>query len=313
MVNVYSLSKHFGDKIAVDKISFSVNRGEILGILGPNGAGKTTILRLLSCLISPTEGKAEIFGYDILKDQIKIRNIVGVLPEFPFFYPRMKISEYLVFFAKLYGLSEKIFKKRIEKFYKIFEIRDENSMIENLSKGTKQKISLMRALLHSPELILLDEPTSALDPENSKIVRDYIISLKNDGKIVIVATHNLSEAEFLSDRIAIIKEGKIIFLDTPFNLKKKLLGEEKFLIEYFSSDCIRENLYYLLENFLKKENLPLKIIHIKNREIVFSTTDKIKTNPKLLEFLQRQNVRIVSCKNISISLEEAYLNLVKNI
>lgn len=313
MVNVYSLSKHFGDKIAVDKISFSVNRGEILGILGPNGAGKTTILRLLSCLISPTEGKAEIFGYDILKDQIKIRNIVGVLPEFPFFYPRMKISEYLVFFAKLYGLSEEIFKKRIEKFYKIFEIRDENSMIENLSKGTKQKISLMRALLHNPELILLDEPTSALDPENSKIVRDYIISLKNDGKIVIVATHNLSEAEFLSDRIAIIKEGKIIFLDTPFNLKKKLLGEEKFLIEYFSSDCIRENLYYLLENFLKKENLPLKIIHIKNREIVFSTTDKIKTNPKLLEFLQRQNVRIVSCKNISISLEEAYLNLVKNI
>lgn len=119
------------------------------------------------------------------------------------------------------------------------------------------------------------------------------------------------EAEYLSDRIAIIKEGKIISLDEPTNLKKKLLKEEKFSIEYLSAEDIKKNLYYVLTNFIERENLPVKINFIKNKEIEFSTKDKFLTNPKILEFLQRQGIKIVSCESISISLEEAYLNLIQ--
>jgi ABC-2 type transport system ATP-binding protein len=312
MIEIYRLSKIFGEKIAVNDVSFSVDREEILTILGPNGAGKTTIIRLISCLLIPTKGEIKIFGYDIWKDQNEIRKITGVLPEFSSLYPRMKIYEYLKFFARLYEVSEKDFKERIEKLYKIFGIENENLILETLSKGLRQKVSLIRALIHNPSVILLDEPTSGLDPESSQVVREYIGFLKRQGKIILIATHNLQEAEYLSDRIAIIKNGKIIFLDTPYNLKKNLKTEEKFLIRYFSQDYLKENLYNMLENFSRKENLPLSINYVKNREIEFTTKDSFKTNPKILEFLQKQGVKIISCENISTSLEEAYINLVRD-
>lgn len=219
MIEVRDLKKRYGDKQAVDGISFDVKRGEIFGILGPNGAGKTTTLEMMETLRPIDGGTVKIDGIDVAKDSQKIKYIIGVQPQSPGFQDKTKLKEVIEMFAAAYG----------EKVDPIAFLRDvdleekADSYVEELSGGQKQRLSITTALVHGPKVFFLDEPTTGLDPQARRHLWDLIEKVRNKGISVVLTTHYMDEAEVLCDRIAVMDNGKIIAIDTPKNLIKDLL------------------------------------------------------------------------------------------
>ncbi len=228
MIRTESLCKYFysdhREVKAVDGLNLQVNEGEVFGFLGPNGAGKTTTVRLLACLIGPTAGRAWVNGLEVGKDDTKIRSQVGILTESPGLYERLSARRNLEIFAALYGVKD--IGGQVEKYLRLLDLWDRREAAAGtFSKGMKQKLAIARALLHEPPVLFLDEPTSALDPESAHTVRDFIETLRGQGRTVFLCTHNLDEAERLCDRIAVFRQ-RIIAVDTPEALRRQLFGRQ---------------------------------------------------------------------------------------
>jgi len=226
MIEMNGLSRSFGKTRVVDNLNLRVKKGEVFGFLGPNGAGKTTPVRMLTCLIRPTEGTALLDGLDIRRegDAMGIRKKVGLLTESPGLYDTLSARRNLEFYARLYEVPEALRNERIEHYLKmmgLWEKRDEP--VGGFSKGMKQKMAIARCLIHEPGVLFVDEPTSGLDPEASRIVRDFILELKGEGRTIFLCTHNLDEADRICDRIAIMK-GTILGIDAPSRMKDELYG-----------------------------------------------------------------------------------------
>jgi ABC-2 type transport system ATP-binding protein len=220
MIKVKDLKKRYGDKQAVDGISFSVKKGEIFGILGPNGAGKTTTLEMMETLRDIDSGTVIIDGIDVSKDPQKVKYLIGVQPQSPAFQDKTKLTEVIEMFAAAYG--EKVDPM---KFLRDVDLEDKaNSYVESLSGGQKQRLSITTALVHGPKVFFLDEPTTGLDPQARRHLWELIENVRKKGISVIMTTHYMDEAEVLCDRIAVMDEGKIVAIDTPKNLIKQLLG-----------------------------------------------------------------------------------------
>jgi len=219
ILEVKNLVKKYGDKTAVDGISFSVEKGEIFGILGPNGAGKTTTLEMIETLREIDGGSASIDGIDVAKNPYDIRAMIGVQPQSPGFQDKTKLTELIAMFAAAYG--EKVNPKKFLDEVNLGSKAD--SYIEQLSGGQKQRFSIVAALVHSPKVFFLDEPTTGLDPQARRNLWKLIEEVRDRGISVILTTHYMDEAEVLCDRIAIMDNGKIIALDTPKKLIKQLL------------------------------------------------------------------------------------------
>jgi len=197
-IEAEGLTKTFDSLTAVDHLSLDVREGEVFGVLGPNGAGKTTTIRMLACLILPSEGSAKVGGYDIKRDSLKVRQIVGILTENPSLYERLTAFENLDFFAEAYGLSNIQEKEnRIKELLEFFELWERrNDKVATFSKGMKQKLAIARALVHKPPVLFLDEPTAGLDPEASREVRDLMERLSRHEKhTILICTHRLEDAE----------------------------------------------------------------------------------------------------------------------
>jgi ABC-2 type transport system ATP-binding protein len=220
-INTEDLTKAFGNLVAVNGISFHVSQGEVFGLLGPNGAGKTTTIKMLCTLLIPTKGKAEVDGYDVVKEADKVRKRIGVVTEKLVAYDRLTPLENLSIFGRLYGMDSRALKQRSEELLKLVELWDfRNSRVGNFSSGMRQRLNIVRALIHDPDIIFLDEPTIGLDPTTAHNIRELIKRLNNDSKkTILLTTHYMDEADRLSDRIGIIDYGKIVALDTPQNLK----------------------------------------------------------------------------------------------
>jgi ABC-2 type transport system ATP-binding protein len=213
------LGRRFGDRWAVRDISLDVRRGEVLGLLGPNGAGKTTTVRMLVALIKPSEGTASIDGFDVRERPDDVRSRVGILTETPGLYDKLSATANLEFFGRLYGLEASMRAERIEHYLRLFALWDRRGDVAGtFSKGMKQKLAIARALLHDPAVVFLDEPTAALDPEAAFVVRDAIEQLRRAGRTIVLATHNLDEADRLCDRIAFIRGG-LLRVDSPARLR----------------------------------------------------------------------------------------------
>jgi ABC-2 type transport system ATP-binding protein len=226
MIEMKGLSRSFGKNRVVDNINLTINKGEVFGFLGPNGAGKTTTVRMLACLIKPSEGTALIDGLDIRKEHeaMQIRQKIGMLTESPGLYDTLSANRNLGFYAKLYDVPEAKRKERIEHYLKMMGLWERrNEPVGGFSKGMKQKMAIARCLIHEPKVLFLDEPTSGLDPEASRIVRDFILELKGEGRTIFLCTHNLDEADRICDRIGIMK-GTILGVDEPSRLKSELYG-----------------------------------------------------------------------------------------
>ena len=219
-LEINNLTKKFDDFTAVDDLSLRVKKGEIFGFLGPNGAGKSTTIRMLCTLAKPTSGSAIIAGYDLMKNASKVREKIGLVAEKMIMYDDLTAAENLRFFGKLYKMPKKKREERIDLLFNLIDMQKwRDTQISKFSTGMKQRINVIRALLPEPEILFMDEPTLGLDPQTTFAIREIIRDINNKGVTVILTTHAMTEAEVLSDRIAIIDHGKIAALDTPQNLK----------------------------------------------------------------------------------------------
>ncbi|MBS7250318.1 MAG: ABC transporter ATP-binding protein [Candidatus Freyarchaeota archaeon] len=210
-IETKDLTKKFGEIVAVNKINLKVKNGETFGILGPNGAGKTTTVRMLNCILRPTEGTATVGGFDIIKEPDKVKRITGLLPESPGVYEKLTAREFLEFMGDLYDVPHSKLYNRMDEILELFELKNrENDLLEGFSRGMRQKVLLAATLITDPEIIFLDEPISGLDPASARMVKDMIKLLVSEAKkTFFICTHMLSFAEEMCGRIAIIDRGQI--------------------------------------------------------------------------------------------------------
>ncbi|MGA8143384.1 MAG: ABC transporter ATP-binding protein [Candidatus Acidiferrales bacterium] len=231
MIEVQDLTKIFGERTAVDHVSFTVNKGEILGFLGPNGAGKTTTMRILTGYMPATSGTARIAGFDVFNDSMEVRRRIGYLPENPPVYPDMSVGTYVDFVARIKGVPTDKRAQRVTDALEKTNITDKrDELIKRLSRGYKQRVGLAQALVHDPDVIILDEPTVGLDPKQIIEVRHLIKNLAGNHTIIL-STHILPEVSMTCDRVVIINKGKIAAVDTPQNLTSQLKGGLRIRIE----------------------------------------------------------------------------------
>jgi ABC-2 type transport system ATP-binding protein len=226
LIRTSDLSKFYGKSReikALNRLNLEVYPGETFGLLGPNGAGKTTAIRLLNCIIKPTSGSATVAGHDILRDQMEIKRMTGLLAESPGLYEKLSAKEFLEFIGALYEVPENIIPKRIDELLKLFGLEARRDyLLEGYSRGMKQRILLAAALIHDPPILFLDEPTSTLDPRAAHMVKDLVKKLSEDaGKTVFISSHILPVVEELCDRIGIIDHGRLVSLGTVKEIKDR--------------------------------------------------------------------------------------------
>jgi len=302
MIITDSLTKQFNGFTAVDSLALRVRSGEVMALLGPNGAGKTTTVRMLAAILRPTRGRATVAGFDVVRDARAVRQHVGVLTEVPGLYLRMTALPYLDFFGQLWGLSASRRAERSEALLRRFGMWEFRSQrLGEYSKGMKQKLAIIRAMLHDPSVLLLDEPTSAMDPHSAKLVRDAIASLRDERRAIVVCTHNLAEAELLADRIAIIRRGKLVSLGTPRELKTLLLGPALMEVRLVGSvDGLASHLADIVEIEAEGENW-----------LRYRALDPVEVNPRLLRRLAALGRQVVTLGKVPRTLEEVYLRVVE--
>ena len=302
MIEAERLSKTFGSFVAVREVSLRVKAGGVLALLGPNGAGKTTTVRMLSGILVPTSGQARIAGLDVVKDSAAIRSRVGVLSEVPGLYLRSTAREYLDFFGSVYGLSKADRQARITELMTQFEMSEVlDRRLGEFSKGMKQKLALIRTMLHDPEVLLLDEPTSAMDPQSARLVHDALLQLRDQRRGIILCTHNLVEAEMMADHIAIIRRGQIVAEGSPAGLKTQLLGRP--LMEVRFTQPMNGTLHALRER--------LDVDSHGETWLRYWSNDPASDNPRLLHWLSEQKVDVMTLSEVPRSLEEVYLRVVE--
>ncbi len=301
MIEAHELVKQFDTFTAVSGLSFTVRPGEVLALLGPNGAGKTTTVRLLHAILKPTSGWARVAGYDVVRQAADVRRSVGVLTEHHGLYFRMRAEEYLAFFGELYGLPSAVCQARTAYWLDRFSMREAaNKRLGEYSKGMRQKLALIRALLHDPPVLLLDEPTSAMDPQSAWLVRDSIAQLRSDNRAIILCTHNLTEAEQLADQIAIIRRGTIIARGSPAQLKRDLLGPA--LLELRTAAPLN-GLAQCLSDLVE-------VVAVGEDWLRYRTPEPTAHNPLIVQRLAERRVPVITLAEVPRSLEDVYLQVV---
>jgi ABC-2 type transport system ATP-binding protein len=231
MIKVEGLTKRYDRTVAVDNISFEVEKGQIVGFLGPNGAGKTTTMRVLTCFLPPTSGTASIAGFDVLEQPMEVKKRIGYLPETPPLYPEMEVWEYLNFVGRLKGISSADIARRVDDVTARCAIGDVRTrLIGKLSKGYRQRVGLAQAIIHNPDVLVLDEPTSGLDPKQIIEIRELLKALAGEHTIIL-STHILSEVEHSCERVIIIDRGHLVAIDSVANLTNRLRGSEAVAVE----------------------------------------------------------------------------------
>jgi len=238
MITVNGLTKKYARTVAVDNISFEVEKGQIVGFLGPNGAGKTTTMRILTCFLPPTAGTATVAGFDVLEQPLEVKRRIGYLPETPPLYPEMEVVEYLTFVGKLKGMSGSSLASRVSEVSERCNIADvSQKLLGKLSKGYRQRVGLAQAIIHNPDVLILDEPTAGLDPKQINETRDLIRGLAGDHTIIL-STHILPEVEQTCERVIIINKGKLVATDTVQNLQARARGVESIVLEIEGRDAV---------------------------------------------------------------------------
>jgi ABC-2 type transport system ATP-binding protein len=301
MISTQNLTKQFGTVKAVEDLSLEIPEGQVFGFLGPNGAGKTTTVRLLTCLIAPTNGTARVNGFTIGVDDTEIRRSVGVLTETPGMYDNLSAERNLSIYASLYEVKDP--KGQIEKYLRLLGLWERrNDPAGAFSKGMKQKLAIARALLHEPRTVFLDEPTSALDPEAAHLVREFILEIKKQGRTIFLCTHNLDEADRLCDRIGVFKT-QMLVVDSPERLRSQVFGRKVVFHLQRAEEALVEGIQAM--SFIKEAR------QVDNKILVTLDDPEIH-NPELVRYLVGQGAEIQFVGELRHSLEDVYLQLIKN-
>jgi ABC-2 type transport system ATP-binding protein len=298
MIKTESLTKRFGDNLAVADLSLEIAKGEVFAFLGPNGAGKTTTVRMLTALIAPTDGRAWVDGYEVGKDNTNIRRQVGILTEAPGLYERLSAVQNLTLYAKLYEVDNVA--GQVEKYLRLLGLWERRvEPVGGFSKGMKQKLAIARALLHEPPVLFLDEPTAALDPEAARTVREFVSDIKSEGRTIFLCTHNLDEADRLADRIGVMKQ-RLIKVDSPENLRQSLYGRRVAIQLVTVPESVRAAVDEL--GFVKESNQA-------DNTLIISLDNPEEQNPILIEHIVAAGGAIQFVKELRHSLEDIYFTL----
>ncbi len=297
IIKAENLSKYYGDFLAVDHISFSVKRREIFGFLGPNGAGKTTTIRMLTGILNPSSGRIKVFGMDMKRHKIEIRERTGIVPEMANPYIDLSAIRNLRLMGKLYGMKKKEIGERSKELLKLFNLYEKKDVkVRGFSKGMKQRLSLAMAMLPNPELLFLDEPTSGLDVMSARMIKRIIREEQKKGKTIFMSTHNMQDANELCNRVAIINHGKLIAIDTPEKIKK--IGEKHKIIEL--------SLYpfkFQRDTFGEK-------VEVLGDKLRIYTEDVDETIRKIVKYAENENLKILTLNVEKPSLEDVFMALV---
>ncbi len=299
-LQLQNVSKFYGNQKALDAITFSVSKGEIVGLLGPNGSGKSTLMKIITSFIQPDSGNIEICGIDIQKNSIASRAKIGYLPEHNPLYPEMYVWEYLEFIAGI-QLPRKLRKDRIKKMIELTGLIEEQfKKIDQLSKGYRQRVGIAQALMNDPEVLILDEPTTGLDPNQLQEVRALIKEV-GENKTVILSTHIMQEVEALCDRTIILKDGKIVADQKTSELKNKSADVYSVVVEFDAA--VKK------ESLLQLENVS-NVKFVKDKWVI-ETSVKEDIRPLIFQFAVEQGMHVLSMNKLEKSLENVFQELTK--
>jgi len=303
MIETENLTRKFGDLTAVDNLTLRVDKGQVFGFLGPNGAGKTTTVRMLCCLIGKTSGSAKIGEYEVgnQENALKIRKMIGLVPDNVGLYESLTAFENLDYYGKLYRRTDTQRKESNEYFLKLLGLWEKrDALAGSFSKGMKQKLAIARALVHDPEILFMDEPTANLDPESSKTVREFILELKKQKKTIFLNTHNLDEAQRICDKIGILNT-RLMAVGTPEELERSIHGRKTVIQLTQLKDSILDSL----------KRLQVKNLVSEGNKLTVDVVNPEEENPDMVNAIVAAGGRIETIRVTSSSLEDAYLKLVK--
>lgn len=304
MIVTESLTRKFDGLTAVDELSFHIDKGEVFGLLGPNGAGKSTVVRMLCCLIAKSGGQAWIGNRDTSNrdDAIHIRQTIGYVPDTPGLYESMSAMRNLEYFARLYRCPESLLHENAEKYLKLLGVWDwRDRDISTFSKGMKQKVAIVRALVHDPEILIMDEPTANLDPEVSKTIRDLILELRKDNRTILLNTHNLDEAQRVCTRIGLLKT-RLLAMDTPDNLGRAAFGRKTEVVLNDVNDSI----------VAAARSKGPKSVAVDGKRLVLELADPEKERPGIVAAVVAAGGQVQRVSETGASLEDVYLKLVRD-
>ena len=307
MIEIKNLVKKYGKNTAVDNISFTVRKGEILGLLGSNGAGKSTTMNIMTGYLSATSGEVIIDGIDILENPLEAKEKIGYLPEIPPLYTDMTVSEYLSFVYDLKKVNEKDKKTHIDEIMETVKIKNvEDRLIANLSKGYKQRVGLAQAMVGNPEVLILDEPTVGLDPKQIIEIRDVIRKLGKQ-HTVILSSHILQEVQAVCERVVIINKGKVAAVDSPENLAKTLSSENKFSIRVAGDERAVLDAVSVISGVKYIKSLGRK--ERGTVDFIIEAAPNVDVRPLIFTALAKENLPILSMQTVDLSLEDIFLEV----
>ena len=303
-IEASSLTKRFEDLTAVDNISFSIQKGEIVGLLGPNGAGKTTTIRMITGVHPLNEkAKLKIFDNEITEFRKSYKNYFGIVPEISNAYRDYTVWQNIKFNGKIYGMRKNEIQSRGHRLISTFQLQDKfNVVTKALSKGLKQRLNFCMALIHNPPILIFDEPTSGLDPISINILRKQIEALKNEGKTIFITTHDMLEAQRICDRILIMNKGRIIADEDPDVLRENFKPTLNIMFSFQSELSERQF------NDLKNQ---FGVRKTENNTFIFSSDDPLRDLSLLQNFIKEENLQIEKLKFEETSLEEVFIHLIK--
>ena len=301
-ISVQNLQKSFGENHAVQGVSFEVTEGEIFSLLGPNGAGKTTTISMLSCLLQPDDGDAQVMGHSIRADDMGVKSVLGVVPQEIALYEDLTARENLTFWGKMYGLRGAALKSRVKEVLDVIGLSDRaNERVGKYSGGMKRRVNIGVALLHKPKVIYMDEPTVGIDPQSRRNILDSVVALKNQGMTVLYTTHYMEEAEELSDHIAIMDHGKMIACGTNEELVR-LVGEQTRINLTVNVEASRMVVAW--------QGIPgVERVTLEDGQIAVLVDDSNLVLPRLFDAAAQQAARITSVDIREPNLETVFLHL----
>ncbi|MDI6902616.1 MAG: ATP-binding cassette domain-containing protein [Methanocellales archaeon] len=302
MIETDGLTKVFGDLVAVDHASISVEKGELFGLLGPNGAGKTTLISMLSTTLPPTSGVARVYGFDVLREPSSVRASIGVVFQEHSLDDRLTARENLDLHGRLYGMEKALRRKRMDEVLELVELSDRaNDLVKTYSGGMMRRLEIARGLMHHPKVLFLDEPTLGLDPQTRVHIWDYIKKLNEEGVTMILTTHYMDEADHLCDRIAIIDHGNIVALDTPENLKAKIRGD---IISLEVGDG--HQMEPLKQSMIKEDFV--RDVSLRNNTLRLTVQNGERSIPPILSIAAQSGIKIQSVSLRKPTLDDVFIH-----
>ena len=302
LIEIKNISKNFGDLKAVDNVSFDVNEGEVFGLLGPNGAGKSTLISIITTLLSQDSGEVTIDGYDLKKQHMKVKKILGLVPQEIALYPTLTAKENLMFWGRMYGLGGKKLKQKVDEALDIAGLKDRaGDKVETYSGGMKRRINIAAALLHKPRIVIMDEPTVGIDPQSRNHILETVLKLNKEGMTVIYTSHYMEEVEFLCNKVAIMDHGKVIAMGTKEELRK-VVGDKETL--NITLENIDERVNEALESVDGVENVTAEDGNV---SIIAKNAGAILAS--LVSRLESKEYKIQSVDIVQPNLESVFLHL----